>query len=141
MHARSLVRSSFMTKSDLHINNSSLKQEDYCLSKFSKLSNEWSLFKQALLICCNLPSPSAINRLLLQQVCSQIRNTLVFELTMALKSFLFVSILLAAMTASIAEDQLGLIGGIPGLICSRDCVLHCQRQHGCQWHGNPRFPQ
>ena len=35
---------------------------------------------------------------------------------MALKSFLFVSIMLATVTAPIAEAQFGLIGGILGLI-------------------------
>lgn len=118
------------------------RQEDYCFSKFSKPSNEWSLSKQALLICSNLPSPSAINGLPLQQVCSQIRNTLVFELTMALKSFLFVSIMLATVTAPIAEAQFGLIGGILGLIRIQGTVFCTANGNmGVNGTATPAFPR
>ncbi|KAJ6355820.1 hypothetical protein OIU78_004032, partial [Salix suchowensis] len=61
---------------------------------------------------------------------------------MAFKSLLFFSLVSAAMVAApVAEAQLGLIGGLLGLIrIQGDSVLHCQWQYGCKWHSNPCFP-
>lgn len=60
---------------------------------------------------------------------------------MALKSFLFVSIMLATETAPIAEAQFGLIGGILGLIRIQGTVFCTANGNmGVNGTATPAFP-
>ncbi|ESR32784.1 hypothetical protein CICLE_v10006409mg, partial [Citrus x clementina] len=62
-------------------------------------------------------------------------------LTVALKSFLFVSIMLATVTAPIAEAQFGLIGGILGLIRIQGTVFCTANGNmGVNGTATPAFP-